>query len=137
MLKTKLKNNLELERKKAYKELEVLLDNIKDKSEKEKAKRELEVLMDEMNPSPKKKHQRSIGNGRGIDDKLKECFENKVKWIQIDSFLIQPTKEGVPVITIPLLDGTAFQPYMIYNGGSRALLFKNKKTGVVLDRINL
>ncbi|MBQ4472209.1 MAG: hypothetical protein II942_03080 [Alphaproteobacteria bacterium] len=54
MLKTKLKNNLELERKKAYKELEVLLDNIKDKSEKEKAKRELEVLMDEMNPSPKK-----------------------------------------------------------------------------------
>ena len=125
-----------MEREKARQELEALLDDIKEPTEKKKARQELETLMKSMTPVQTKRHQKSIGNGRGIDDKLKNCTEKKMTWIRAGGFLVQPTKDGIPVITIHSLQDSPLKAFIIYNGGNRALFFRTPKVGIVLEHIN-
>ena len=82
------------------------------------------------------KKKRSIGNGKGIDDKIQAYTNRQMKWIQAGSFLIQPTEEGIPVFTLHSLPDKPEQAFMIYNGGDHALFFRNKKVGMILDYLN-
>ena len=59
-----------------------------------------------------------------------------MKWIQAGSYLIQPTKEGVPVVEIASVNGMPEDAAIVYNGGDHALFFRNHELGIILDCLN-
>lgn len=59
-----------------------------------------------------------------------------MKWIQAGSYLIQPTKEGIPVVEIPSIAGMPKNASIVYDGGKHALFFRNEEVGMILDCLN-
>jgi len=59
-----------------------------------------------------------------------------MQWIQAGSYLIQPTKEGIPVIEIASVSGMPKDASIVYNGGDHALFFRNHELGIILDCLN-
>ena len=59
-----------------------------------------------------------------------------MQWIQAGSYLIQPTKEGIPVVEIPSVSGMPKDAAIVYNGGDHALFFRNSELGIILDFLN-
>ncbi len=59
-----------------------------------------------------------------------------MKWIQANSYAIQPTKENKLVVEIPALSSKPEKPVLIYDKGDHALLYRNTEEGMVLDYIH-
>ena len=59
-----------------------------------------------------------------------------MQFYQAGFFIIQPTKQGIPIFQIPSLDGEPKNAYLSYDGKEHALLYRNDKCGMVLDYLN-
>ncbi len=59
-----------------------------------------------------------------------------MKWIQANSYAIQPTKENKLVIELPALKTKVQNPKLMYDKGENALLFRNETENYVLDYVH-
>ena len=59
-----------------------------------------------------------------------------MKLYQADCFLIQPTKQGIPVFEIPSLDDEPKNAHLSYDGKDKAVLIRNSENSLLLNYIN-
>lgn len=60
-----------------------------------------------------------------------------MEWVQVGTFLLQPTRQNIPVVEIFVNLGKPTAGVLVYNSKQEhALLFRDDKMGIILDYLD-